>query len=230
MTVIPRTLGCDAEVPRNSSALPPPHHRTGNNLLYDVSEMTIPTDRVDEEQLRRPSHWDTALIRRFMLFFGPISSIFDFATFAVMFWAFHAHAPLFRSGWFVESLSTQNLVIFAIRTRRVPSLRSRPSMPLLASTLLVIAAGVALPFSRLAQTLGFTRLPATFLATVAGMIVVYLFLIELGKRHFYRLAPAGARIARSRPQRHRRIVRRAGRWSVGGNLVRVRTIRPGPRT
>src|SRR5581483_8981665 len=88
-----------------------------NNLLYDVSEMTIPTDHVDDEQLRRPNHWDTRLIRRFMIFFGPISSLFDFATFGIMLWAFHAHAPLFRSGWFVESLATQSLVIFAIRTR-----------------------------------------------------------------------------------------------------------------
>ena len=80
-----------------------------NNLLYDASEMTIPTDNVDEEQLQRPAHWDTAFIRRFMTFFGPISSIFDFATFGIMIWVFNAHAPLFRSGWFVESLATQSL-------------------------------------------------------------------------------------------------------------------------
>jgi Mg2+-importing ATPase len=78
-----------------------------NNLLYDVGEMTIPTDNVDEEQLRRPAHWDIRLIRRFMISFGPISSVFDFATFGIMIWVFDAHAPLFRSGWFVESLATQ---------------------------------------------------------------------------------------------------------------------------
>ena len=98
-----------------------------NNLLYDTSQMTIPTDRVDEEQLARPSHWDITFIRRFMIRFGPISSLFDFATFAVMLWGFHAAAPLFRSGWFVESLATQTLIVFVIRTRRVPFLRSRPS-------------------------------------------------------------------------------------------------------
>src|SRR5207344_105465 len=87
-----------------------------NNLLYDTSQMTIPTDRVDAEQLARPSHWDIAFIRRFMIRFGPISSLFDFATFAVMLWVFHASAPLFRSGWFVESLATQTLIVFAIRT------------------------------------------------------------------------------------------------------------------
>ena len=185
-----------------------------NNLLYDVSEMTIPTDNVDDEQLRRPNHWDTRLIRRFMTFFGPISSLFDFATFGVMLWAFHAHAPLFRSGWFVESLATQSLVIFAIRTRRVPFFRSRPSVPLLLSTLVVVAAAVALPFSPLAHQLGFRRLPGTFLAAVAGMIVAYLFLIELGKRYFYRLDARGTPLARPRPPRQRRIHHRASRWST----------------
>ena len=95
-----------------------------NNLLYDVSEMTIPTDNVDPEQLEKPAHWDIRMIRRFMLFFGPISSLFDFATFGIMLGVFDAHAPLFRSGWFVESLATQSLMIFAIRTRRVPFFRS----------------------------------------------------------------------------------------------------------
>ncbi|MGZ4784591.1 MAG: magnesium-translocating P-type ATPase, partial [Acidimicrobiales bacterium] len=98
-----------------------------NNLLYDTSQMTIPTDHVDEEQLARPSHWDISFIRRFMVRFGPISSLFDFSTFAVMLWGFHAAAPLFRSGWFVESLATQTLIVFVIRTRRVPFFHSRPS-------------------------------------------------------------------------------------------------------
>src|SRR5438270_6806812 len=112
--------------------------------------------------------------------------MFDFATFGVMLWVFHSGPAQFRSGWFVESLATQSLVIFAIRTRRVPFFRSRPSLPLLGSTLAVVAVGAALPFSPLAHTLGFVRLPGTFLAAVAGMIVAYLLLIELGKRRFYR--------------------------------------------
>jgi P-type Mg2+ transporter len=197
-----------------------------NNLLYDVSEMTLPTDQVDEEQLQRPSHWDMQLIRRFMMFFGPISSIFDFATFAIMLWAFHAHATLFRSGWFVESLATQSLVIFAIRTRRVPFFRSRPSLPLLVSTLLVVAVAVFLPFSPLAHTLGFTRLPASFLAAVAGMIVAYLLLIELGKRRFYRIQPTGPPLARPRPPRQRRIHHRAYRWSIRGRPEARRSLTP----
>ena len=120
-----------------------------NNLLYDASQMTIPTDRVDEEQLARPSHWDITFIRRFMIRFGPISSLFDFATFAVMLWVFDAAAPEFRSGWFVESLATQTLIVFVIRTRRVPFLRSRPSRPLLVSVLAVVAVGALIPQSPL---------------------------------------------------------------------------------
>src|SRR5581483_11248518 len=192
-----------------------------NNLLYDVSEMTIPTDNVDEEQLRRPSHWDTKLIRRFMLFFGPISSLFDFATFAIILWGFHAHATLFRSGWFTKSLATQSLVIFAIRTRRVPFLRSRPSKPLLVSTIAVVAAAVALPFSPLAHRLGFVHLPVGFLAAVAGMIVVYLLLIELGKRRFYRAEPPGPPIARPHPPLLRHRHHRASRWSIRARPRRV---------
>ena len=117
-----------------------------NNLLYDVSEMTIPTDNVDEELLARPSQWDIGLIRRFMAFFGPISSLYDFLTFAVMLRVFDAGPDLFRSGWFVESLATQTLVIFVIRTRRVPFFKSRPSRPLLIATLACAALGVAIPY------------------------------------------------------------------------------------
>ena len=106
-----------------------------NNLLYDSGQLTIPTDHVDPEQLHAPSHWDIASIRRFMLFFGPISSLFDFLTFALMLGVFHASAGEFRAGWFAESLATQTLVIFAIRTRRSPFTRSRPSRPLLIACL-----------------------------------------------------------------------------------------------
>ncbi len=157
-----------------------------NNMLYDCSELTIPTDRVDEELLARPEHWDLGFIRRFMLFFGPISSAYDFLTFGVMLWVFHAHAPLFRSGWFVESLATQALVVFVIRTRRVPFVRSRPSRPLLVTTLAVVLVGLALPYSPLAHTLGFRALPWSFLIILLAMIATYLALAELGKAYFYR--------------------------------------------
>jgi len=160
-----------------------------NNLLYDISEMTIPTDNVDEEQLERPAHWDMGLIQRFMLAFGPISSIFDFVTFGIMLNVFHAGRELFRTGWFVESLATQSLVIFLIRTHRVPFFASRPSLPLLASTLAVVAVGIVLPFTPAADFLGFVPLPIKFFGVLALMILAYLALVELGKRLFYSHLP-----------------------------------------
>ena len=186
-----------------------------NNLLYDVSEMTIPTDNVDEELLARPSQWDIRLIRRFMAFFGPISSVYDFLTFAVMLRVFHAGSTLFRSGWFVESLTTQTLVIFVIRTRRVPFLKSRPSAPLLTATLVCAALGVALPFiGPLARLFGFRPLPFWFLVTLAGMIVTYLALAQLGVALFFK--PQGGRaLARALSRHERHVVRRASRWGIG---------------
>ncbi|EWM12143.1 magnesium-translocating P-type ATPase [Kutzneria sp. 744] len=159
-----------------------------NNLLYDTSQLAIPTDTVDPEQLRRPSHWDIGFIRRFMIFFGPLSSVFDFATFGVMLWVFHSGPEQFRSGWFVESLATQTLVIFAIRTRRIPFFRSHPSLPLTLAALGVVAVGAVLPATPLANTLGFQPLPGGFFAALAGMVLGYLVLIEIGKRVFYRAA------------------------------------------
>jgi Mg2+-importing ATPase len=152
-----------------------------NNLLYDLSQITIPTDNVDGEYLRKPQHWDIHLIRNFMLFIGPISSIFDFLTFYVLLHFFHANEALFHTGWFVESIATQTLVIFIIRTSRNP-LRSRPSWPLISTTLLIVAIGVLLPFSPLARPLGFVPLPGIYLAFVAAATFIYLCLVEVGKR------------------------------------------------
>ncbi len=184
-----------------------------NNLLYDTSQLAIPTDHVDEEQLRRPSHWDIAFIRRFMIFFGRLSSVFDFATFAVMLGIFHAGAAEFRSGWFVESLATQTLVIFAIRTRRVPFFRSRPSLALGLAATGVVLVGSVLPATPVAHTLGFSPLPAAFFAALAAMVLAYLALIEIGKRIFYRAAAAAPHPSRSySPARALR--RRARRFST----------------
>jgi Mg2+-importing ATPase len=191
-----------------------------NNLLYDTSQLAIPTDTVDEEQLRRPSHWDIGFIRRFMTYFGPLSSVFDFLTFAVMLWVFHSDATQFRSGWFVESLATQTLVIFAIRTRRIPFFRSHPSLPLTLAALGVVAIGTLLPATPLARFLGFRPLPAGFFAALAGMVICYLALIEIGKRIFYGAAPAAAPTPRSySPRRHLR--RRSAYFSTA-------TRQPGP--
>lgn len=188
-----------------------------NNLLYDTCQLTIPTDNVDEEQLEAPSHWDISFIRRFMLYFGPISSVFDFVTFGVMLWVFHAGPSLFRSGWFVESLATQSLIVFAIRTRRVPFVRSRPSVPLLVSAIGVVVVGASLPMSPLAKPLGFSALPLGFFAALVGMVVAYLVLIEFAKKRFYasmELVPpdAGRRLGAHN------LHRRAARFSHGGPL------------
>ncbi|MDQ6648874.1 MAG: magnesium-translocating P-type ATPase [Actinomycetota bacterium] len=184
-----------------------------NNLLYDASQLAIPTDNVDEEQLRRPSHWDIAFIRRFMIFFGPLSSVFDFATFAIMLWVFHSGAAQFRSGWFVESLATQTLVIFAIRTRRTPFFRSHPSLPLTLAALGVVTVGTLLPATPMAHSLGFQPLPLGFFAALAGMAVGYLALIEIGKRIFY---GAADRAPGPRPEYggHRHLRRRAAYFST----------------
>jgi Mg2+-importing ATPase len=161
-----------------------------NNFMYDLSQITIPTDNVDEEYLLKPQPWDIGLIRNFMVFIGPISSIFDFLTFYVMLHFFHAGQALFHTGWFVESLATQTLVIFVIRTARNP-LRSRPSAPLIATTLIIVAIGIFLPFSRLAGPLGFTPLPGSYFAFLAAATFVYLLLVEWGKRILIRRTAAG---------------------------------------
>ncbi len=185
-----------------------------NNLLYDTSQLAIPTDNVDEEQLRRPSHWDIGFIRRFMIFFGPLSSVFDFITFGIMLWVFHSGPAQFRSGWFVESLATQTLVIFAIRTRRVPFFRSHPSLPLTLAALGIVTIGTLLPATPLAHTLGFRPLPGLFFAALAGMVAAYLALIEIGKRVFYRASVATAATSRRYGTLHH-LRRRAARFSTG---------------
>jgi Mg2+-importing ATPase len=131
-----------------------------------------------------------------------------------MIWAFDAHAPLFGLGWFVESLSTQSLVIFPIRTRRIPFFHSRPSTPLVVATAICVTIGVALPYSPLAHVLGFTALPVSFLAALVAMIIVYFGLVELGTRRFCRIPSEGVPIARPRPDRKHSIHRRASRWTT----------------
>lgn len=173
-----------------------------NNLLYDASEMTIPTDNVDDEMLTRPSHWNIAFIRNFMLLFGPISSIFDYLTFAVMLFVFRAGASLFQSAWFVESLLTQLLIIFVIRTRRIPFFRSRPSTPLAVTTVCCVAIGAVLPYTPLARLLGFVPLPAAFFGALVAMIVAYLILVEIAKGFFFRPLPRA--VPSTAEMRHRR--------------------------
>ncbi len=156
-----------------------------NNFLYNLAQVTIPTDNVDASFVQKPHRWDITLIRNFMLIIGPISSIFDFLTFFIMLGIFHASEPLFHTGWFVESLATQTLVLFVIRTAGNP-LRSRPSRPLAITTLLIVAIGLLLPFTPLANPLGLTPLPLSYFAFLAGMTVTYLLLVQLVKRRIMR--------------------------------------------
>ncbi|MFE2994662.1 magnesium-translocating P-type ATPase [Nocardia sp. NPDC059246] len=184
-----------------------------NNLLYDSSQLAIPTDNVDAEQLARPARWDIGLIRRFMLVFGPISSVFDFATFGIMLWVFHAGEALFHTAWFVESLATQTLVLFVIRTRRTPFFRSHPSVALLTAALAAVGIGALLPVTPLAASLGFQPLPGAFFVALLAMIVVYLALAETAKHWFFRTPPA-VPAARDRRPDHR-LRRRAARFATG---------------
>jgi P-type Mg2+ transporter len=190
-----------------------------NNLLYDASQLTIPTDRVDAEQLQAPSHWDISFIRRFMLFFGPISSLFDFLTFAVMLGPFNAGPALFRAGWFAESLATQTLVIFVIRTRRIPFTRSRPSTGLVIAALTTVAVGALLPLSPLAHALGFAPLPFGFFLALVAMVVAYLGLIELAKKIFF-ANPEGRLPQVRRRGRQHQLQRRAARFSTAASAAR----------
>jgi Mg2+-importing ATPase len=188
-----------------------------NNLLYDTSQLAIPTDRVDDEQLHAPSHWDISFIRRFMLFFGPISSLFDFLTFGIMIGVFQAGPELFRTGWFVESLATQTLIVFAIRTRRTPFLHSRPSRALIATVAGVLAIGIGVTVSPLAADLGFTPLPPGFFLTLVVLVLGYLVLIESAKRVFYAEPMRHLPPLRWRGHEHR-THRRASRFSTGMRL------------
>jgi len=182
-----------------------------NNLLYDASQLTISSDLVDPEELLGPTRWDIKMIRRYMFFFGLISSIFDFSTFGILLWIFHAGPTLFRTGWFVESLATQTLVIFVIRTRRTPFYKSRPSLTLLLASLGIVLIGFSLPFTPAAHPLGFQALSGGIVATIAGLVIFYLSLVEFGKRLFFIDAKSKENLER-RPRPHRHIRRRASRF------------------
>ena len=156
-----------------------------NNVLYDLSEVAIPLDHVDAEEIRGPQAWDMTFIRNFMWIIGPVSSLFDFLTFYVLLAVLNANEALFQTGWFVESLATQVLVIFVIRTRHNP-LSSRPHAALTATSLAVVVAALILPFTGLAHYFGFQPLPAEFLVILAALVVAYLGIVEAAKRMFYR--------------------------------------------
>lgn len=152
-----------------------------NNFLYDLAQVTIPTDRVDQTFIHKPQRWNIKMIRDFMIYIGPISSIYDFLTFFALLKIFHASEQFFHSGWFVESLATQTLVIFVIRTARNP-LRSKPSIALAVTTIAVVLFGAVLPYTSVGAVIGFTPMPAMFLLFVVVATGTYLLLVEIVKR------------------------------------------------
>jgi Mg2+-importing ATPase len=159
-----------------------------NNLLYDFSQTTIPTDNVDEDFLASPRKWDIGNIFKFMVFIGPISSIFDYATYGMMLYVFDAwnNPPLFQTGWFVESLLTQTLIIHIIRTAKIPFIESHASPALIATTVVICTVGMTLPFTWAGSALGFVPLPWLYWPLVATMLLTYAVLTHLVKVWFVR--------------------------------------------
>jgi Mg2+-importing ATPase len=158
------------------------------NLLYDIAQTGIPFDNVDPELVNKPLKWDPAGIGRFMVFFGPISSLFDIATFALMWWVFKANSiasqALFQSGWFVVGLLTQTLVVHMIRTPKLPLIESRPATALTVTTLAIVATGVFLPMGPLADYFKLQALPTAYFAWLAAIVLAYCGLTTFMK-HFY---------------------------------------------
>jgi len=155
------------------------------NVLTDIPEMTIATDHVDPELIDRPRRWDIPFIRRFMLTFGFVSSLFDYLTFGLLLLVLHATTGQFRTGWFVESVLSASLIVLVIRTRR-PCVTSRPSASLLLSTLLIALVTIILPVTPVGAFLGFEALPLSFWAALLGILLAYVVAAEFAKKLFYR--------------------------------------------
>lgn len=160
------------------------------NLLYGVSQTSIPWDTMDEDFLETPKKWDTAGIQRFMVYIGPISSIFDYALFAVMFFVFKANSPehqsLFQTGWFVEGLLSQTLIVHMIRTRKIPFIQSWASAPVVALTSLIMVIGLLIPFTPIADAVGMGPLPLAYFPWLIGILVAYALLIQGVKTWYIR--------------------------------------------
>jgi Mg2+-importing ATPase len=167
-----------------------PMHLLVQNLLYDISQIAIPFDNVDDEMLKQPQRWQPADVGRFMLFFGPISSIFDITTFALMWYVFDANTPdhqtLFQSGWFVVGLLTQTLIVHMIRTPKIPFLQSRAAMPLLVMTGVIMAVGIFLPMGPLAHYFKLQALPSLYFVFLPVILLAYMALTQAVKGFYIR--------------------------------------------
>jgi Mg2+-importing ATPase len=156
------------------------------NLMTDFPEMNIASDNVDTEAVMQPRRWNIKFIRQFMLTFGILSSVFDYLTFGALLVILHASESQFRTGWFMESVISASLVVLVIRSRKT-ILHSRPGKSLLIATLSVVAATFILPFTPLAQILGFSKLPISFIFAIIGIVAIYIIAAEIAKKVFYRL-------------------------------------------
>lgn len=165
-----------------------PIHLLIQNLLYDISQTTIPFDRMDAEYLRKPRKWDASDLSRFMIFIGPISSIFDIITYLVMWFAFGCqsmeHQTLFQSGWFIEGLLSQTLIVHMIRTRKVPFIQSRASWQVTGLTLLIMVTGILIPFTPFGTSIGLEALPASYFPWLFGILLSYCVLTQLIKNWY----------------------------------------------
>ncbi|MBU2495207.1 MAG: magnesium-translocating P-type ATPase [Candidatus Omnitrophota bacterium] len=157
-----------------------------NNFLYDLSQLAIPTDNIDQDYLLKPRPWNVTAIKKFMVIIGPISSVFDFLTFGIMLFLFRASAPLFQTGWFIESLCTQTLVIHVIRTGKVPFLESRPSRFLILTSILIVSLGIIITLSPVAKFFGFVAPPPSYFIILFLIVVSYLFMVQGVKTWFVR--------------------------------------------
>ncbi len=167
-----------------------------NNFLYDMSQLSLPADNVDESEIEKPPRWNLDFIKKFMIVFGPVSSLFDFLTFGLLYFVFRLGQSQFQTGWFIESLTTQVLVIYFIRTRKLPFIQSRPSLALVINTVLMVAIAWLIPFSPLGRLFQFGKLSFLILISVIFIVVAYLVLVEIVKRIFYKFVPkvCGARM------------------------------------
>jgi Mg2+-importing ATPase len=154
------------------------------NLLTDLPEMAIATDRVDDELVKEPRRWDIKFIRKFMITFGVVSSVFDFLTFGALLFLLHANVVHFRTGWFVESVVSASLIVLIIRTRQ-PFFKSKPAKPLWIATILVVLGAVVLPYTRLSRLFEFAPMPTEFLLVLVGILILYILAAELAKKLFY---------------------------------------------
>ena len=167
-----------------------PIHLLIQNLLYDISQTTIPFDRMDAEYLRKPRKWDASDLSRFMIYIGPISSIFDITTYLVMWYVFSANAPehqsLFQSGWFIEGLLSQTLIVHMIRTRKIPFIQSRASWPVMTLTFLIMGVGICIPFTSFGASIGLRALPMEYFWWLIGTLLCYCTLTQLVKVWYIR--------------------------------------------